>query len=184
MSAAGARPPAHPTPREAFELARAHADLLRALFNHPAFVYMSPPTPQRYPVDAARTPAALLLVSEFVQTTFVEHVLPFLPTGATRRCRTLANPWAYADPDYKWDWVWDDAAGELCAEADGAVQLFPDLGARAGARARSDIWTRGFLASKAICDNATDPKARMICGGQEFDFGEDARRLIGEVLNK
>lgn len=175
-------PTTHPIPREAFALARAHAELLRALFNHPAYKFTSPPTAERYPVDTEATPAALLFLTEFVQGTYVEHVLRLLPAGATRKCRDIGNPWAYADPAFPWSWTWDEAAGEL-RDADGRAQPFPSLGARGGSGIRSEIAGRSFLASKIICDNATDPQARMICGGQAFDFGEDARRLIGEIVN-
>ncbi|KAF7532847.1 hypothetical protein G7054_g7602 [Neopestalotiopsis clavispora] len=169
----------HPTPKEAFQIARLHAELLRQLFNHPQYIYTEPPTAQRYPTDTKKTPAALLMVSDFVQTTYVEHVLPFLPAGASRKTKDIANPWAYADESSVWEWTWDEEKGEL-KDKDGKVQPFPKLGA-AGVEKRGDIWTRSFMAGMCICENGTDPKAKLMIGGQSFDFGEEARRLIKEL---
>jgi hypothetical protein len=167
----------HPTPKQAFDIARKHAELLRHLFNHPQYVYSSPPTAIRYPTDTEKTPVALLLVSDFVQTTYIQHVLPFLPPGVSRKTKEVANPWAYADETYEWEWEWDEAKGELRNKEDGKLQKFPDLGAE-GVEKRGDIWTRSFLAGKCICENATDAKARLMIGGQSFDFGEEARSII------
>ncbi|KAH6659185.1 hypothetical protein BKA67DRAFT_543801 [Truncatella angustata] len=168
----------HPTPRQAFDLARKHAELLRHLFNHPQYVYSSPPTAARYPTDTSRTPVALLMVTDFVQTTYVEHVLPFLPPGASRRVREVGNPWAYADAGHVWEWEWDEEKGEIRDKRDGAVQEFPSLGDAKGTEMRGDVWSRAFMAGKCICENGTDPKAKLMIGGQSFDFGEDARRII------
>ncbi|KAI1874966.1 hypothetical protein JX265_003650 [Neoarthrinium moseri] len=165
------------TPRQAFALARSHAELLRQLFNHPEFKYTEPPTSVRYPVDVDRTPPALLMVSDFVQTTYVEHVLPLLPAGTSRKCKDVGNPWAFADPNYSWEWTWDESAGEL-RDAQGAKIDFPVLPKARAIELRGDVYSRSFMAHKCICENDSDVKARMMIGGQSFDFGEEARRII------
>lgn len=170
----------HPTPRQAFNLARKHAELLRLLFNHPQFAYTSPPNATQYPVDTEKTPVALLMVSDFVQTSYIEHVIPFLPSGASRKTKEIANPWAHADDSYTWEWEWDEDKGELRDKSTGEVQKFPALG-RKGKEMRGDIWTRAFMAGKCICDNGSDAKAKLMIGGESFDFGEEARRLIQEI---
>ncbi|KAK9799864.1 hypothetical protein AB5N19_10529 [Seiridium cardinale] len=167
----------HPTHHQALDLARKYAELLRQLFNHPQYVYSETPTSSRYPTDTEKTPIALLMVSDFVQTTYVEHVLPFLPPGASRKLKEVGNPWAYADENYAWEWEWDEEKGEIRDKNSGALQKFPTLGA-AGVEKRGDIWTRSFMAGKCICENGTDAKARLMIGGQSFDFGEEARRII------
>ncbi|KAI1854026.1 hypothetical protein JX266_001167 [Neoarthrinium moseri] len=151
------------TPRQAFALARSHAELLRQLFNHPEFKYTEPPTSVRYPVDVDRTPPALLMVSDFVQTTYVEHVLPLLPAGTSRKCKD--------------EWTWDESADEL-RDAQGAKIDFPVLPKARAIELRGDVYSRSFMAHKCICENDSDVKARMMIGGQSFDFGEEARRII------
>lgn len=120
------------------------------------------------------------MVSDFVQTTYINFVLPFLPKDASRKTKEIANPWAYADASSVWEWTWDEETGEL-KDKDGKVQKFPQLGAARGMELRGDIWSRSFMAGKCICENGTDPKARLMIGGKSFDFGEDVRKLITEL---
>ncbi|KAI0484366.1 hypothetical protein GGR56DRAFT_613520 [Xylariaceae sp. FL0804] len=69
------------------DLAIRYATLLRHLYEHPEFKYTQsvPPLP-----DMARPPMGLRHTAKFVQRTYLEHVLPFLPPGNDRRCRTRA----------------------------------------------------------------------------------------------
>lgn len=174
------QPLAHPGPRDVFNLARKYAELLRAIYTHPEFKYFETPTAAWQPIDTKNTPTPLLMVSNSVQTTYIEYIIPFLPAGATRKTREISNPWAYADPAYEWEWEWDEERGELRSKADGQAQPFPDLGA-AGTEKRGDVVLRSMIACKCICENATDPKAKLIIGGESFDFGEDANRLATEL---
>jgi hypothetical protein len=170
-------PLGHPTPPQVFTVARNHATLLRHLFNHPHFHYVSPPTATIYRPDAKKTPPALLMVSDFVQTSYINHVVPLLPAGATRKCKDIANPWAWADPEYKWDLEWDEAAGEL-RDREGKAVAFPFLGEEEGKEMLSDMYLRAFMAQKLILENATDEKATLMVGGAPFDFGEDAKEVV------
>ncbi|KAK7747741.1 hypothetical protein SLS62_008885 [Diatrype stigma] len=166
----------HPTPAQAFELAEKHATLLRHLFNHPQFKYLEPPTAQIYKVDPTTEPA-LRWVADFVQNTYVTCVIPFLPVGATRKCKALGNPWAYADASYPWEWEWDGQSGAL-KDASGTVVEFPKLPARDAKDKVGDVVTRGFMTKKIVLENATDPKARLMIGGKTFDFGEDIKEAV------
>ncbi|KAI1099065.1 hypothetical protein F4804DRAFT_345828 [Jackrogersella minutella] len=170
----------HPTPAQAYEIAVHHAALLRGLFLHPRFKYAQPPTADFIKPDIKEIPPALFFVSDFVQRTYVEYVVPFLPAGATRKCKAIANPWAYSDPDYKWEWEWDASTSEL-KDADGNVKPFPTLSEKVGFEKMSDIMSRGFLSRKIILENATDPKARLLAGGQTFDFGEEVEKLAKDT---
>ena len=77
----------HPSPAEVYRTATAYAALMRALYNHPAYVFAQPPTADFIKPDLARIPTALRWVTDFAETTYVEYVLPLVPAGATRRCR-------------------------------------------------------------------------------------------------
>ncbi|KAI2606759.1 hypothetical protein GGR54DRAFT_407729 [Hypoxylon sp. NC1633] len=169
----------HPTPAEAFELATKHAALLRALFHDPPFKYLQPPTPAFIKPDTANTPMALLFVADFVQTTYVEYVVPFLPAGATRKCKDIANPWAWS-ANTTWELEWDPQTSTL-KDAAGNVQDFPKLPNSEAVSKMSDVLSRGFMARKIILENGTDPKARLLAGGQSFDFGEEVERLVKET---
>ncbi|KAI2464924.1 hypothetical protein F4781DRAFT_50292 [Annulohypoxylon bovei var. microspora] len=170
----------HPTPAEAFKQAANHAALLRGLFLHPRFKYAQPPTADFIKPDTAATPMALFFVADFVQTTYIEYVVPFLPAGATRKCKAVANPWAWSDPDYGFEWEWDEQSATL-RDADGNVKEFPRLPSREAVEKVGDVMSRGFMARKVILENATDPKAQMMAGGQTFDFGEEVEKLVKDT---
>lgn len=183
MPPATSQPIAHPTPAQAFKLAANHAALLRHLFNHPEYKYLSPPDARIYKTDTDGTAPALLWVTDFVETTYVSCVIPFLPAGATRKCREIANPWAYADPAYEWEWVWDDettTGGEL-RDREGKPVPFPRLGEAEAKDKMGDLHMRSFMAQKLILENETDPKARLMIGGKSFDFGQDAKDVVATV---
>ncbi|KAI2631489.1 hypothetical protein GGS26DRAFT_97109 [Hypomontagnella submonticulosa] len=170
----------HPTPAEAFELAAKHAALLRGLFLHPRFKYAQKPTADFVQPDTEQTPPALLFVSDFVQRTYIEYVIPFLPAGATRKCKDIANPWAWSDPNYKFEWVWNAAEARL-EDADGNVKEFPKLRDSEAVEKMGDLVGRGFMVRKAVLENSTDPKAKILLGGQTFDFGEEVEKLVNET---
>ncbi|KAI0012774.1 hypothetical protein F4779DRAFT_566777 [Xylariaceae sp. FL0662B] len=170
----------HPTPAEAFDLATKHAALLRGLFLDPRFKYAQPPTADFVKPDPNQTPMALLFVSDFVQRTYVEYVVPFLPAGATRKCKAIGNPWAWSDPNYQWEWEWDDQTKTL-KDAAGNVKEFPKLPKSEAVEKMSDIIGRGFMTRKIILENRTDMKARLLVGGQTCDFGAEVERLVRET---
>ncbi|KAI1139098.1 hypothetical protein F5Y05DRAFT_412201 [Hypoxylon sp. FL0543] len=170
----------HPTPAEAFEQARKHAALLRGLFLHPRYKYAQPPTADFIKPDVDQTPMALFFVADFVQNTYINYVIPFLPAGATRKCKDIANPWAWSDPDYKYEWEWDAETATL-KDKDGNVQEFPKLPERDALQKVKDIMSRGFMTRKIILENGTDPKARLLAGGQTFDFGPEVEQLVKDT---
>ncbi|RYP41657.1 hypothetical protein DL767_000862 [Monosporascus sp. MG133] len=166
----------HPTPAQAYELAEKHAALLRQLYNHPQFKYLEPPTATIYKIDPNTEPA-LFWVADFVQNTYVNYIIPFLPAGASRKCKALANPWAHADPNYQWEWEWDAQAGIL-KDASGKPVEFPRLPESQAKEKVSDVVTRGFMTKKIVLENETDVKARLMIGGKTFDFGEDIKNAV------
>ncbi|KAI1077425.1 hypothetical protein F5B20DRAFT_583420 [Whalleya microplaca] len=168
-------------PAEAYDLAAKHATLLRSLFNHTQFHYLGPPTAERYPVDLERTSPALYFLTDFVQNTYVEFVIPFLPAGATRKVKEIANPWAYADPNYHWEWTWDAEANAI-KDASGNSVPFPTLSPAVVKDKISDLIMRSMMAKKLILENETDPKARLLLGGQTFDFGEEVRTNLENLF--
>ncbi|KAI1770107.1 hypothetical protein F4818DRAFT_275156 [Hypoxylon cercidicola] len=170
----------HPSPAEAFELATKHAALLRALFLHPRYKYLQPPTADFIKPDTDQTPKPLFFVADFVQNTYINYVIPFLPAGATRKCKAVANPWAWSDPNYKWGWEWDAETSTL-KDAEGKVQEFPKHPEKFAVGKIGDIFGRGFMTSKIVLENGTDPKARLMVGGQSFDFGEEVGRLVKDT---
>lgn len=170
----------HPTPTEAFKLATDHAALLRGLFLDPRFKYAQPPTADFIKPDPFQTPIPLIFTSDFIQRTYVEYVLPFLPPGSTRKCKAIANPWAWSDPNYKWEWEWDPQDNTM-KDADGNVKQFPTLPEKDAIEKMSDLFSRGFMARKVILENATDAKARLLAGGETFNFGEDVEKLVKET---
>ncbi|KAI1505711.1 hypothetical protein F5X99DRAFT_367423 [Biscogniauxia marginata] len=170
----------HPSPAKAYEMAVNHAALLRAIFLHPEFKYLEPPTAAICRMDTEHTPPPLLWVSDFVQNTYVNQVVPFLPAGATRKCKDVANPWAYYDPAYQWEWYWDSAAAAL-KDAQGNIIQFPRLPEGEAIEKVSDAFGRGFMAKKLILENGTDDKARLMIGGRVFDFGEEARAAVAKL---
>ncbi|KAI3400867.1 hypothetical protein diail_1556 [Diaporthe ilicicola] len=169
----------HPSPSQAMEFAATYAELLRSLFHHPQFKYLEPPTAAICKIDAHSTPPALLFASDFVEKTYIEYVIPWLPAGATRKCKVLGNPWAFADPDYRWEWEWDAAAGSM-KSADGSVVDFPRFSEAKAEEMIGDLFGRGFMAKKVILENGTDPKAALMVGGP-FDFGQDARQACEKL---
>jgi hypothetical protein len=170
----------HPSPAQVYELGVQYATLLGLLANHPQFKYLEPPTAEVAKIDALNTPVGLLWVNNFVETTYVKWVIPFLPPGATRKCKALGNPWAQADADYPWEWTWD-AAGESLRDASGTPVPFPDHSGPNLAEHMEDISSRGFMTKKLILENETDPKARLLLGGSTFDFGPDIKALADVI---
>jgi len=168
----------HPTPAQAFEQGAKYAALLRHLYNHPDFKYQEPPTAAVAKFDLDKTPQGLYFTTEFVQTTYVNNVLPYLPQGASRKCKDLANPWAYADPNYKWEWTWDAGAGAM-KDAEGNVVEFPRLSTPRVESIAMDFVTRNFLAKKLILEGSNDPKTAVILGGQ--DFGDEVRAVAEQL---
>ncbi|KAK8056011.1 hypothetical protein PG993_001238 [Apiospora rasikravindrae] len=183
---ASSKPITHPTPAEAFELGSNYAALLRALYGNPAYRFDGTPTAEMMK-PAADTHPGLFFVTDFAEKTYIKHVLPFLPQGATRRCKALANPWAYADPSYTFTWeydpesqtMWDKKGGD--DDENEEEVPFPKLPEAKAKEMISDAWTRGFMAQKIILENATDPKARALAGGEAFDFGPEAREIVRKV---
>ncbi|KAI1337687.1 hypothetical protein F5Y15DRAFT_425690 [Xylariaceae sp. FL0016] len=171
----------HPSPARVYETATKHAALLRELLGHPDYKYREPPNATIVKHGFNRTPKGLFFVAEFVQKTYVKYVVPFLPAGATRKCKDISNPWAYADPDYSWEWTFDTSAG-IIKDADGNTVEFPRL-PDARREAQRDIFTRIMMAQKIIVENESDATARMLLGGKPFDFGDDARKLIGGLID-
>ncbi|KAI1643643.1 uncharacterized protein F4817DRAFT_348930 [Daldinia loculata] len=170
----------HPTPAEAFKLAADHAALLRGLFLDPRYKYLQDPTPTFIKPNLDETPAGLYFVSDFVQRTYVEYVVPFLPAGATRKCKAIANPWAWNDPTYPWEWEWDEQTSTL-KDKDGNVIDFPKLPEAEAVNKMGDVLGRGFMARKIILENRTDIKARLMVGGQPFDFGKEVEDIVKET---
>lgn len=172
----------HPTPAQVYELAVDYAALLRALFYHPEFKFLEPPTAQISKIDPDKTNPALFWVTDFVQNTYVNNVIPFLPQGSTRKCREISNPWAYADPTYNWELTWDSEAGAL-KDASGSSVSFPKLSQASVREKMEDLVGRGFMTRKLILDNQTDVKAQLLMGGQSFEFGDEvkaaARKIAG-----
>jgi hypothetical protein len=44
-----------------------------------------------------------------------------------------------------------------------------------------EIYSRAFMSQKIALENSSDIKARLMLGGDEFDFGEDIRKLVQEL---
>ncbi|RWA04810.1 hypothetical protein EKO27_g10298 [Xylaria grammica] len=164
----------HPTPAQAYELGVVYAAILRHVFTHPEFHYLEPPTAAISKIDHERTPRGLFFTADFIQNTYIKNVLPFLPAGATRKCKELGNAWAYADATYQWEWTWDAEAGAM-KDANGNVVEFPRLSASQLTDNITDLTTRNFFAKKLILENETDLKAKIMLGNRTIDFGEDAR---------
>ncbi|KAK8138347.1 hypothetical protein PG984_001727 [Apiospora sp. TS-2023a] len=181
---ASSRPITHPTPAEAFELGTNYAALLRALYGNPQYKFAQPPTAE-FIKPAADTHPGLFFVTDFVEKTYIKYVAPFLPQGASRKCRALSNPWAYADPNYVWTWEWDPETSTMWDKKGGDEEQdevpFPKLPENKAKAMISDAWSRGFMAQKIILENETDPKARALAGGQPFDFGPEAREIVAKV---
>ena len=163
-----------PTPVEAFEQAEKHAALLRHLYNHSEYKYLEPPTATICKIDPT-TKQTLFWATDFVQKTYVEYVLPFLPEGVSRKCKALGNPWAYADPNYQWEWEWDAESGAFKDSAGNLVKL-PKVPKGRATQLVKDIISRGFMTKKIILENESDAKVRMMFGGEAFDFGEDDKQ--------
>ncbi|POS75041.1 hypothetical protein DHEL01_v206571 [Diaporthe helianthi] len=162
-----------PSPARAMEYAVTYSELLRALYGHPQFKYLEPPTAAVRKIDKS-TPAPLFFATDFVEKTYINYVVPFLPAGATRKCKIIANPWAYADPNYQWEWEWDAATGTMKSAADDAAVEFPRLDQDEARDMLGDLFTRGVMA-KNILENGSDPKVAAMIGGP-FDFGDEVKR--------
>lgn len=169
---------AHPSPAQAMEHAVIYAELLRALYGHPQYKYKEPPTASERKVDES-IPPPLFFATDFVEKTYINYVIPFLPQGATRKCKIIANPWAYADPSYQWEWEWDAANETMTCAADGATVVFPRVDQAKVPKMLGDLTSRSFMA-KGILENGTDPRATALIGGA-FDFGEEVKRASARL---
>jgi hypothetical protein len=171
----------HPTPAQAYELGVIYATILRHVYTHPEFHYQEPPTAAIAKQDLERTPKGLFFVADFLQNTYINNALPYLPQGATRKCKELANPWAYADPSYRWEWAWDAEAGALKDIASGTVIEFPRLSESHVMGNAVDLGTRNFFAKKLILENESDGKVKAMLGGRIIDFGDEARAAVAKL---
>lgn len=172
----------HPTPAQAYELGAQYAALLRAMYNHPKINYLEPPTAEISKIDPKNTHAGLFSVVDFVQNTYIQYVIPLLPAGATRKCKELANPWAYGHPNYNFELTWDSEAGDLKDASGNAAVNFPKLPGEVVQERMGDLFGRLFMTRKLIFENETDPKAKLLIGGEGLDFGEDVRAAAQNVL--
>ncbi|KAK8088807.1 hypothetical protein PG997_003768 [Apiospora hydei] len=179
---ASTKPITHPTPAEAFELGSNYAALLRALYGNPAYCFDGRDD------EARRRHAPGPVLRHRLRREDVHQARAPLPApGATRRCRALANPWAYADPSYAFTWEYDPESQTMWYKKGGDDDEneeevpFPKLPEKQAREMISDAWTRGFMAQKIILENATDPKARALAGGEVFDFGPEAREIVRKV---
>ncbi|KAI3323730.1 hypothetical protein HD806DRAFT_72258 [Xylariaceae sp. AK1471] len=170
----------HPTPAQVYELGVIYATILRHVFTHPEFHYQEPPTAVISKPDLERTPKGLFFTADFLQNTYINNVLPYLPQGATRKCKELANPWAYADASYQWEWTWDAEAGAM-KDRNGNVVEFPRLSKSQVEGNAVDLGTRNFFAKKLISENGSDDKAKALLGGRTIDFGEGARAAVEKL---
>ncbi|TGJ87104.1 hypothetical protein E0Z10_g1704 [Xylaria hypoxylon] len=169
----------HPTPAQAYELGVIYSAILRHVFTHPEFRYQEPPTADISKIDLERTPKGLFFTADFLQNTYIKNVLHFLPQGATRKCKELANPWAYADSGYQWEWTWDAEASAM-KDTNGNVIEFPRLSTSQVKDNAADLVTRNFFAKKLLLENGTDFKIGRMIGGP-IDFGEDARAAVRKL---
>lgn len=169
----------HPSPAQVMELASQYADLLHALFYHPSYKYAQPPTAE-FVKPSPDTPIGLYWTADFVQNTYVERVVPFLPAGATRKCKDIGNPWARADPAYAWTWAWD-ASTETLKDDRGEAVTFPTLSKAVLLDKLQDIYGRGMMTKKLVLENATDTKAQLLLGGAPYDFGEEVKRATEQI---
>ncbi|KAI1483645.1 hypothetical protein F4774DRAFT_405652 [Daldinia eschscholtzii] len=63
-------------------------------------------------------------------------------------------------------------------DKDGNAIEFPKIPEREAVKKMGDVITRGFMARKIILDNRTDLKARLMVGGQPFDFGKEVEEAV------
>ncbi|KAF2969414.1 hypothetical protein GQX73_g4168 [Xylaria multiplex] len=170
----------HPTPAKAYELGVIFATILRHVYTHPEFHYLEPPTADVAKMDLDHTPRGLFFTADFIQNTYMSNIIPFLPPDATRKCKELANAWAYADPTYQWEWVWDAEAGVM-KDTDGNIVEFPRLPAVEVHDHAGDLATRNFFIKKLLLENGTDPQAKILMGGHAIDFGEDTKAEVQKL---
>jgi hypothetical protein len=81
----------HPSPAEVMHMASTYATLLRTLYLHPEFNHAQPPTAD-FIRPSEDNPPGLWFTTDFSQSTYVNYILPFLPAGATRKCKLIGNP--------------------------------------------------------------------------------------------
>ncbi|KAI0389155.1 hypothetical protein F5Y17DRAFT_463007 [Xylariaceae sp. FL0594] len=148
-----------PTPAKAYELGVKHAALLRSLYNHPDFKYQEPPTAEVAKFDLGATPEGLFFVTDFVQNTYVNYVLPRLPQGASRKCNELGNP-----------------SGSGPGTKEGKTVEFPRLPLSRARSIASDLVSRTFLTKKLILEGQNDPQLAPMLRGQ--DFGDEVKAAV------
>lgn len=160
-------------------MASTYATLLRTLYLHTEFKYAQPPTAE-FVKPSADTPSGLFWTADFAQNTYIKWIIPFLPANATRKCKEIANPWAWQDPNYQWEWSWDAETGTL-KDANGESIAFPQLPISDSREKLDDLVGRGFMTKKLVLENGSDPKAQALLGGQSFDFGEEAKKAAEQI---
>jgi hypothetical protein len=143
-----------PTPSDVFTVSSHIAALLRALLLHPSTTFVGDMM-----TDPTTTPPTLYNVTDFVQRTYITYLLPLLPPNATKKCKALANPWAYEDLDWT-------------KETDGEA-MAPGKYPRIQGNAKlEEQWRDANGRSVMIGMIINDPKKQAMFGGS-FDFGKD-----------
>jgi hypothetical protein len=177
--------PATKTPEqqraEDYHIAVRHAALLRALYAHPGFHFLEPPTAEVHKFDEERTNPGIFFLTDFVQNTYVNYILPLLPPGVTRKCKELANPWAYADGNYVWEWTWDAATSSL-KDSQGNDVPFPPVEQSLRSSSAVDVRTR-TLTSDALINGQGMPLQLQMMGLKEVEFGDDIKNAQKDVVS-
>ncbi|VUC36341.1 unnamed protein product [Clonostachys rosea] len=175
-------PSQHPTPAQVYELAVDYAALLRALYADPGFKFLQQPTAEVSAIDTENTHMGLFWTTDFVQTTYIDNILPFLPQHATRKTKQLGNPWAYGDSSYQWDLTWDAEASAL-KDRDGNSATFPTLSQAEVKEKLDNLVSRGSMIKKLIFDNESDFMAKMAMGGQTYKFNDEVKAIITKIYS-
>jgi hypothetical protein len=163
-----------------YELAVDYAALLRALFADPGFKFLEKPTAEVSAIDTNNTHMGLFFTADFVQTTYIDNILPFLPQHASRKTKELSNPWAYGNPSYQWELAWDAEAGAL-KDKNGSSATFPTLPQAEVKDKLENLVSRGFMIKKIVFENGTDFTAKMAMGGRTYNFSDKAKAMITKI---
>ncbi|CAH0053810.1 unnamed protein product [Clonostachys solani] len=167
---------------QVYELAVDYAALLRALFGDPGFKFLQKPTAEVSAIDTENTHMGLFWVTDFVQTTYIDNILPFLPSHASRKTKELGNPWAYGDSSYQWELTWDAEAGAL-KDKNGNSATFPTVAQAEVKSKMENLVSRGFMIKKLVFDNGSDFMAKMAMGGQTYNFSDEAKAIITKIYS-
>ncbi|KAH7324771.1 hypothetical protein B0I35DRAFT_475989 [Stachybotrys elegans] len=164
-----------------YQLAVRHAALLRALYAHPRIQFLEPPTPEIHKFDKDRTNPGVFFLADFVQNTYVKYILPLLPPGASRKCKELGNPWAYADASFPWEWTWD-ADTSTFKDSQGNAVPFPAVPQSERTSLTVDIRTRTMTVEMLIGDRAI-PLQQQMMGLGGVDLGDDVKNAQKDVVS-